>query len=68
MSGIGAAGFGRMAQGGAVGPARAGLPRLASLVEDPVAPVGVGCCQPLSVAAPDQFCPGGGAGLALFPA
>ena len=42
-SGIRDARLGGMAQGGAVGPARAGLSRLTGLVEDLVAPVGVGC-------------------------
>ena len=53
--------------GGAVGPARAGLPRLASLVEELVAPVGIGCRRPLRTAAADRFCLGRAA-LALFSA
>ncbi len=66
-SGIRGARFGRMAQGGAVRPARARLSWLTGLAQDLVAPVGIGCGRTLRVAAPDRFCPGCGAGLALFP-
>jgi hypothetical protein len=65
-SGIRATRFGRMTQGGTVGPARARLYRLTGLVEELVAPVGIGCSGPLRGAATDRGCPGG-AGLALFP-
>src|SRR5690242_15504860 len=67
-SGIGAARFGRIAQGGAVGPARAGVSWLTGPVEDLVAPVGVGCCRPLRVAAPGRLCLGCSAGLSFFRA
>jgi hypothetical protein len=56
-----------MTHGGAVGPARARLYRLTGLVEELVAPVGIGCSGPLRGAATDRGCPGdGGVGLALF--
>ena len=66
-SGIRTARFGRMVQGGAVGPARARLSRLAGLAEDLVAPVSIGCCRPWMIAASDLFCPGRGAELVLLP-
>jgi hypothetical protein len=62
-SGIWGVRLGRLADGGIVGPARAGLPWLAGLVDDVVAPVRIGSGRTLRFPVATEFCPVCCAGL-----